>query len=700
MGRFVKWRNTVTRILRGGILLAVFFIFLPRSQAQVIELACPAGSTSVQSLQTTDTTNGQIRQNYCVDKFGVITQNSGGSGISSVAVLPACATATGTIVSYLTANGVSYGDFYCGGLSGVIAQQPANPAQTVSPLSYGATWDAKYVTDAAWNNASTSITCPNSDCGFVSNIDNGAIEFGTFMLVNVGPSLCSGAGCGTVRMPQGTLTVVSANAATTSIASTAACAIGAANGCGFAWSQHDDTTAINNAASAAWNAGNTCKALEFPSGNAFFSGAILNVTSTAAGNPCGNNNGTGNQADATQVGALVYGQGAGVSTLIPLPTFTFPGSGPVVGGTAQAQYHDFGINGLGQSLSGTTHAVSLFQSIAQSPQCTGQTVFNMLFSNWGMLATNSKGFDFVEGCGDPMAWNIISEFFGATNCNIGVQTTVALMQGLACFGSSSTSLTVNFTASGLLTTQGCYFAGVLTSLSGTLVFTTGTGTGTWNSYGDTFNAQFDSGAQEITMFIGSNNSTIHFEGDALNVPVVTNNTSALIFWSGTNDTVTLRNSVLSASTNARLFNQNATGTLIDECGNKYTNGSLANAFNGSVINEYCSANNTQVTAAKLVLSANWGTSPTVTATSGGDAPIQFTITNGSAATGASPTVTYTFPIPYLVAPFSCTATQTGGTNAVGTFTSSALSTTGVTFTFSLTPTASSTEIVQVTCVTP
>ena len=50
--------------------------------------------------------------------------------------------------------------------------------------------------------------------------------------------------------------------------------------------------------------------------------------------------------------------------------------------------------------------------------------------------------------------------------------------------------------------------------------------------------------------------------------------------------------------------------------------------------------------------------------------------------------------------FDGSAIQVGGTNAVGTFTASALSATGVTFTFSLTPTAASTEIVSITCVVP
>jgi hypothetical protein len=158
-----------------------------------------------------------------------------------------------------------------------------------------------------------------------------------------------------------------------------------------------------------------------------------------------------------------------------------------------------------------------------------------------------------------------------------------------------------------------------------------------------------------------------------------------------------QNTLASVSTGFTNFTDIAGSKFFDLGGNT---GFIPATVNGAWIGEANSSNGTIVTAGKLVLSANWGTSAAVGTLSGGNAPIQFTITNGTAATGASPTIAYTFPTVYAVAPYSCTATQTGGTNAVGTFTSSALSATGVTFTFSLTPTANSTEIVNVTCITP
>lgn len=142
------------------------------------------------------------------------------------------------------------------------------------------------------------------------------------------------------------------------------------------------------------------------------------------------------------------------------------------------------------------------------------------------------------------------------------------------------------------------------------------------------------------------------------------------------------------------------GTIFDDGGNTFpTTGAGVYSGAGAYIGQASTTfNSTIVTAPKLVLSAGWGSTAAVTALSGGNSPIGFTVTNSGTGQGASPTITYTFPTPYLVAPLSCTATQTGGTNSTNAFTSSSLSATGVTFTYGTTPTAADTEIVQVTCV--
>jgi hypothetical protein len=535
--------------------------------------------------------------------------NSAGGGVPTVSTLPACASATGTLVSFKAANGVAYGDFYCGGI-GPIAQQPANPAQNVSPLSYGALFDLKYVTDAQWGNSSTAITCPNSDCGFTANLDNNKISFGTTGPTTVnGP--CAGAACGQVLVPQGTITVVSANAATSSTTSTGACTASASASCSFVWVTQDDTPFIVLAQQAAWNNGTVCKGMDLPSGAAAFSGQILNVTATAPGNPCANNGGNGSQADMIQVGAVVFGQGPGVTTLVPLPNFTF--ANPVIGGTPQAQYHDFGVNGLGQSLSGTTHAVSLFQALGTSPQCTGSTAFNLVFSGWGQQATSSVGYDFKGGCGDPMTWNVVAEMFGSTTCQLsptGGQPTVVL--GIACFGSNAASL--NILLNGILSTYADYFEG---NMSGAFAVQVSQGPGTWNSFGDNITPQFATAAQSISLFINTASTVaVHLYGDTVTINGSAPATSSLIQISGTGATLTIQNSTLNATgASIRTFVVNSTNTVNDEGGNTWTMGSAASVFSGLLIADGHSVKGICTgTANASVTNSLYGTGPNIDST--------------------------------------------------------------------------------------
>lgn len=207
--------------------------------------------------------------------------------------------------------------------------------------------------------------------------------------------------------------------------------------------------------------------------------------------------------------------------------------------------------------------------------------------------------------------------------------------------------------------------------------------------------------------IGDQSSGITATGGAINL--TDTQTSLLGVYGVQNQGAIVRaqNSELSS------YTQSA-GTLIDEGGNYAcatigwvgcsgaitpwtTNPHSNNSITGGNIIGAGSVTGTLVAASNLVLSANWGTSAAVSSPGGYTSPVIFTITNGTASTGASPTITYTFPVPYAQAPLWCNATQTGGTNAIGTFTSSSITATRVTFTYSQAPTAGSTEIVQVSC---
>ena len=162
----------------------------------------------------------------------------------------------------------------------------------------------------------------------------------------------------------------------------------------------------------------------------------------------------------------------------------------------------------------------------------------------------------------------------------------------------------------------------------------------------------------------------------------------------------ISNSNLLSQSSGFDYTDTAASVFYDLGGNSFSSPPLFN-ISGAFVNEANSGNNVPVTAAKLVLSAGWGSTAAVTALQGSNAPVLFTITNSGTGQGATPTITYTFPVKYAVAPFSCTATDLGGTNPLlNPFTTSSLSVTGATFTATGTPTVSDTETMQITCVTP
>ncbi len=151
------------------------------------------------------------------------------------------------------------------------------------------------------------------------------------------------------------------------------------------------------------------------------------------------------------------------------------------------------------------------------------------------------------------------------------------------------------------------------------------------------------------------------------------------------------------------INLSSSGTnyFFDQCGNTFPNfsiGTLITIGTTSGVIGDCSVTGSPLVTGNIVLSANWGSTRAASAFSGFTSPMTFTITNGAATTGAAPTIAYTFPTQYLQTPLWCMASQVGGTNPTGTFTTSSLSATGVTLTYSLTPTINLTEVIQVSCV--
>lgn len=139
------------------------------------------------------------------------------------------------------------------------------------------------------------------------------------------------------------------------------------------------------------------------------------------------------------------------------------------------------------------------------------------------------------------------------------------------------------------------------------------------------------------------------------------------------------------------------GSVFDACGNNLT-GVITNtgSWYGS-----CSVTGTALISGNVVPSANWGTAAAVSVPTGNSQNFTFTLTNGSASVGANPTLALTFPTPFPVAPTRCSLWQVGGTQAITALTvnlaPSALTATGVTFTYNGTPTVNLTEFYQGSC---
>lgn len=436
-----------------------------------------------------------------------------------------------------------------------------------------------------------------------------------------------------------------------------------AAGATLVWAKTDNTTALNNAWAAATT--NPCGLLLLPSGGIFISGLIQNPNSTcqsSQNNPAGVINGYGVRGVAQNATVLL----PSIATDYTNATFAKGGAWfaiPTANSNSASKYlADFSIFGAGFAGLNAGSAIGLVGQFSSAFE-------NLALVEWG-AGSGTIGISITGVGGDTTQLSNIQ----VASVNIPIQVnspTVAIYNSFIAGG----PLVINPGA--FLVSYGIEYFNTLGGGEGVLV------NGTWNSFGDTILGQPNQ------VGILNNGGVVNLHGTS-----VTSTGGTAYKTNVGSGTLRTINSTFSGTT---AINNNASGTVVDEGGNVFS-GTITNT--GSFVGEANSANGVAVTAAKLVLSAGWGSTAAVTALAGGNAPIQFTVTNSGTGQGASPTITYTFPTPYPVAPFSCTAVQTGGTNPTLTFTSSSLTATGVVFTASGTPTVNDTEIIQVTCVTP
>lgn len=514
--------------------------------------------------------------------------------------------------------------------------------------------DGHSVGDAT-SNSSTTITCPNDDCNFTSTDAYGRpfAKVGQLVWMTNSP-LVGGLVC-----PQTTIATVSANSITVNNTCTAN-----ASGTGILIWGDDDSTNLANAGTAM---GNACTMLRLPSGYMLTQKAqFVSIPSACT-----------TLSTDTYQGPALKGQGISQSWIIPTPNFdasTCTGqSNSCFGANSLSEISDFTIWGGGyeRTNSTTTHVLLL---VGVATRCR-----NVDVEGWGSLESNWTAI-YLNGNSDTLELGGAINAGNAIGINAGGAYEYLLNNFVTGYG-----ISLEVGGAGTTSVGGVYNKSTTGAES---VYVTGT-----NFISQNDAVQSQNGASAVRV-----DGSAFFYGSRLGTSV-SGTTYGLYIAPSTNGKAFAQNTTFAGGATAGNLDISSGGAFVDLGGNSYTS-SGTSSISGSYVGEANSANAKAVTAAKLVLSAGWGSTAAWTSLSGGDFPIQGTITNSGTGQGASPTITYTFPTPLLVAPYSCTAVDPSGTNTLGTFTTSSLTATGVVFTFSLTPTVSDTEVVQITCVTP
>lgn len=531
----------------------------------------------------------------------VVTGGGGTTGLTSVSSLPA--TCTPGTTQPVTLTVAPFGVYQCG--PNVNQWYPLNAQRAFSPLAYGAKWDVKFTYAMVATSGSQLVTCP--DCNFTA-ADQGKLaegfaspfdsNHGTSLYANV---FAPGKICNNGFLTSTTVNMCTSDGVTANNAASNCTPLNAASlMCTFAWGSADDTTAINNAASAAWTTGGTCGVVQFPAGNAFFSSQILAFSGTQLSLACGGQTSAGNiisGIDTNQTGAEVYGQGPGNTVLIPY-NFNFtscvdPDGGSVlacIGGTDNMEAHDFGVNGIGQSVSGGgANGKSLFglRGSTNGGNCTGSTGFNLTLANWAVQSTSSIGLDAgTNACGDPAYSNIVVELFGGTNCRFTQAGVVATFTAVTCFGFTTNALSIKMVgnsngAAGILNTYGGFYGQPLNgTTSAVLVSANSPARQIWNSFGDSFYSSGPTGLSGqnliVTQLGNTPPGTLNFTGDAF---LMNSNNTGSNFLFNTVDKAFIHvknSSLVWTGANNTLITEGANSPIFfDDGGNSYVHGTGA-----------------------------------------------------------------------------------------------------------------------------
>jgi hypothetical protein len=496
----------------------------------------------------------------------------------------------------------------------------------VNSSPYNAVGDRKFILDATWNSGSSTVTClTTNDCNFTSG-DNGKSCFGT-------------AGAFVLQMPLGTLSVVSAQTATCSLA-TGNTTVGR-----FVWGT-DSTAAIKNATAALY-AIPTCGTLRFGSGGYLFKPGI----GTAIPASCG----LGISFAGENSGLKVRGEGVTSTFLTPLPTTDFSGCVSVgcfwnstVCGT---YYEDFTIDGMGQPF------VAGVPTFLFSVPCSGGLKSVNLVEWMSTGSCSPHGFS-LQGVG-AFAYAIAVNNFGCSDIyaltSNGLLTSAFASGGLNVPGGGNNAVT---------DLGGIYSSAAQNSNSALNIG------GTLTSYYTTAQT-LGSGQAGAQVYTGG---AIHLHDSIIGSGGDSSSASGLLF-NGTGSIDAQNTKIFGGGTGGSLKSAAAgNGKFFDYGGNVFNQ--TVSPFSGGFFGSQ-SVTGTACALGNWALTSGWGTSSITSVTAGGDSHRCQVVITGAAGS-VNPVLTWTFPTPYTVAPGSCQISFSGTLTGEST---GAPTTTSVAFTF-------------------
>lgn len=421
-------------------ILTVLFAVSANAQTTIIPVVggiatidastCPsiAGpvACSFQITLTNNTTLSIINARGSIDIF-FVENGVGGWTVTwpSTVVSPPTITATASATTLVSIKfNSNLGQWYVtsGGAGSASAGSPGcRPGSTTcidpTAAAYGAKFDAQAVFDASVSNGATTVSCPNSDCNFVSG-DTGKACYGVDI-----------SGVYTFGNSLGVFTFVSAQSGTC-VTGTGA-DIGSVGNLTFAWGTND-TTAIINATTALYALPH-CGVFQMPSGRTILTSAVSANWAPVA---CTAQTGAGYNYSGMRGSINIQGQGRQATFIYPAPGFNFTNCGAGKGcfwGGSGSTFMNFTIDGLGASLAGLPSCGGAGCPLFAPGSVTGGRVSDVYLFNWAYSATDTPTGIALGGQSIPTS-NIEVAFFGAGAGRINCGLNTALLATYAAGG--------------------------------------------------------------------------------------------------------------------------------------------------------------------------------------------------------------------------------------------------------------------------